>query len=510
MRRGVRTSVAGVVLLLPGCGLAGPVDRSGSDLLVLSMATVDGQVDSNGYQHGPAAFVAALSEVSGGRIQVEVRTTFAGGDATSESALVEAMAAGEVDGGWPASRAFAGAGVDGLAALEAPMTVTSYAAARQLVAGEAGDLVAASLEGTGIVYLGLAVGPLRRPFGVDSFLTSPAAWRAARFRSFGSPVQDRTIRALGGQPVAAGVEWGKLAEAGELDGVELDLAQYLANGHRSEAARVVSNLVLWPETFVLSMSEARWSSMTNQQREWVSSAADLAVRASIDGAYPDDDIAAALCARDVAFATARPEDLEALRRRVQPVLDELASDPAEEPLLRVVLEVARGHPVPDDVPVPVGCASGGTEPAGIPASLATLPDGVYRAQIEVSEVVAAGLTNNDGTSGTWTLVVEGGSWTLSCRPLSDPGTDCGHATEPGVLEAGTFRGDGQTVWRVSDSEALAVEVGCALPADGSPGHCPPPPPPARLGWALDGNELRFEGDTSQGHEWVLEPFVRID
>lgn len=511
MRRGVRACVPSlVVLALAGCGLAGPVDRSGSGILVLTLATVDGQVDSNGYQHGPAAFVAALPEVSDGRIQVEVLTTYAGGGAGSESALVEAIATGEVDGGWPASRAFARAGMTGVAALEAPMTVTSYAAARDVVDGEATELVAAALEGTGITYLGLAVGPLRRPFGVDRSLTSTSAWHGARIRSFGSPVQERSIRALGGQPVAAGVEWAELAEAGELDGVELDLAQYLANGHRSSAVSVVSNVVLWPETFVLSMSESRWSTMTDEQRTWVSNAAELAVRASIDGAYPDDEIATDLCARDVTFASAGPEDLAALRRRVQPVLDELAADAVEAPLLREVLDAARRHPVPDVVTVPPGCTTGGEEPGGVPTRLAPVPDGVYRAQLEVPEVLAAGLTNNDGTSGTWTLEVERGSWALSCRPLADPGTDCGHSTESGVLDAGTFRGDGRVLWRLSDPERLAAEVGCALPADGSAGHCPPPPPPARLRWALVGDELRFDAATTQGHEWVLEPFERID
>ena len=61
------------------------------------------------------------------------------GAAAAESEIVQAIAAGEVDGGWPTVRAFANAGIPGLQAVEAPMTITSYDAEKELVSGPVAD-----------------------------------------------------------------------------------------------------------------------------------------------------------------------------------------------------------------------------------------------------------------------------------------------------------------------------------------------------------------------------------
>ena len=99
---------------------AAPTDRIGGDTTVLRLATSDGVgVDPTTYQ-GPHAFVKALEEVSGGRLKVQIAWDFASGAADAETQVVEAIASGEVDGGWPATRAFAHAGIEGLGAVEAP------------------------------------------------------------------------------------------------------------------------------------------------------------------------------------------------------------------------------------------------------------------------------------------------------------------------------------------------------------------------------------------------------
>jgi len=99
---------------------------------VLRLATID-RVNNNGQSYGPEAFVENLAKVSGGRLKVEMTTEYDGGAGDAESNLVNAIASGEVDGGWPSTRAFANAGINGLEAVEAPMTLTSYAAEKTLV-----------------------------------------------------------------------------------------------------------------------------------------------------------------------------------------------------------------------------------------------------------------------------------------------------------------------------------------------------------------------------------------
>lgn len=502
-----------------GCSPGGAEDKAGADTIVLKLATIDGQVNTNGYGYAAEPFVEALPRVSGGRIRVEVETTYGGGSAASESELVQAIAEGEVDGGWPSVRAFAGAGIPGLAALEAPLIITSYPAEKAIARGDAADIVRRTLDGAGIEVLGLAVGPLRRPFGVKSFLLSVGDWQEMRFRSYNSPTQNRTIEALGGKAVQAGVDWPDLAQGGELDGIEFDVAQYLANGYRLQAGKVVSNVVLWPKMAVLSLNQKLWDGLSTRQREWIRRAADRAVQASIAGHYPDDDIAEELCGRGVRFRSASPDDLLALHRAVQPVIDQLANDPKEAPLLREVQAAADRYPGPDTITVPASCTTEATLPhdSDIPSTYAPIPAGIYRKEISEDDVAAAGLANNDGTSGIWTLEVAHGHWYVSCRPLSSPGVDCGQSVADGYLDAGSFYGDKHAVWMVSEPEVLAEATGCKLPANdsGSEGHCYGPPPgagpPPRLEWTLDGDDLVFRSNGLSGaFETVLKPYVRID
>jgi hypothetical protein len=91
---------------------------------VLRLATIDEGIEYGG--PGAQAFVDGLAEVSGRRPHVEVTTGYLDGSPDAESRLIEAIAAGAVDGGWPSTRAFANAGIIGLEAIEAPMLITSF------------------------------------------------------------------------------------------------------------------------------------------------------------------------------------------------------------------------------------------------------------------------------------------------------------------------------------------------------------------------------------------------
>ena len=173
-KRGVSYSLVAIMLMAPlGCSGAKAVDKAGGDSAVLTLATID-DVNNNGQSFGPQAFVDNLRTVSGGKLKVEIKKDYGAGDAKAESAIVKAIAAGEIDGGWPSTRAFAGAGITSLKVVEAPMTITSYAAEKQLVTAPVAKTLLASLDSTGVVGLGLAVGPLRRPFVAKKLLLGPA------------------------------------------------------------------------------------------------------------------------------------------------------------------------------------------------------------------------------------------------------------------------------------------------------------------------------------------------
>ena len=495
---------AATVTLVAACSVAPGTDKSGSDTAVLRLATID-RVNNNGQSYGPEAFVQNLEKVSGGRLKVEMTIEYGDGAAEAESNLVKAIASGEVDGGWPSTRAFANAGIPGLGAVEAPMTLTSYAAEKTLVSGPVADKLLAKLDGTGVVGLNLAVGPLRRPFAAEAPLLGPEVWKGATFRVYNSPVQTDAVRLLGAMPVNLGFKgWTDEIRAGRLRGLEFDIAQYAESGNTTEAGYVTANVVLWPKVFVFAMSQARFDALTDEQRTWVREAADKAMQVSVDATYDETTIAQDLCGKGARFIAASPDQIAALRTSLQPVLDDLAADPANGALLTEVQAIAADHPEPDVPTVPEDCqqSTADDEPTGrAPDQVSDLPDGVYRSEITTDDLAAAGLDNSDGGAGTWTLTIRDGTYEVRCRPLDDPGLDCGQSIDDDPLEAGYVRGTGNTVTFVHDPELISKLSGCKLPVSETlPDHCGPGGSGPKT-WEIEGDKLMFSGD--------LEPWTKI-
>jgi TRAP-type C4-dicarboxylate transport system substrate-binding protein len=505
------TAIA-VVALAAACQSA---DKTGGDTAVLRLATFEGEVNANGQNYGPQAFVDNLGRVSGGRLKVVLKTEFGGGSADAESRVVRAIATGEVDGGWPSTRAFARGGITGLEVVEAPMTITSYVAQKALVSGPVATELLNRLDGKGVVGLGLTVGPLRRPFAANAPLLGPEDWRGASFRIFNSPVQADAVRALGGTPADVSFSFTDQIKAGTLRGAEFDIAQYEHLGNGKEAGNITANVVLWPKVFVLTLSKQRFDTLSPQQQTWVRDAAKQAVSASVEATYDEASVARTLCGRGARFHDASPSQVRGLRAKLRPVLDKLAADPANARLLRDIQAIATQHPGPAVPDVPASCAQGVADNGSIgpvPATVSTLPDGVYRRQVTHDEVAAAGNPGH-GPAGTWTVRVRGGTFQLSCRPLEGPGVSCGDSeiASEETFEAGDLRGTGRTVYFVGDIERVARLTGCKLPANNQPGHCGPPAT-HQMTWALSGDKLSFtdyKGELTNPIEWIGRPWRRI-
>jgi len=510
MRRTFAVAVAAGItasLAISGCQAAG-TDKTGGQTLALRLATID-HVNDNGQSPGTQAFVDGLARISGGRLKVQLVENYGDGDPQAETNLVKAIGSGDLDGGWPASRAFASAGMPGLAALEAPMTITSYAAEKAVVSGPTARKLLATLDGSGVVGLGLAVGPLRRPFAAKAPLLGVTDWKGAEFRVFNSPVQHQAISALGATPVDASFDWVDQVRAGTLRGGEFDVAQAVKNGLSADADQVAGNVVLWPKVYVLSLSRTRFDSLTSQQQGWIREAAQAAVQASVAATYDDQSLAEKLCANGIAFRAASPDQLSGLRAAFAPTLATLAADATSGPLLKQIQVVATQHQ-PDVVTAGAGCRTDSANgPLGaIPVAKSALPDGAYRVQITAADVAATGHSNANGLSGTWTLTVRRGTYEASCRPLDLPGKDCGNTVSDGPLEVGDLRGAGHAVYFVNVPERLAKITGCTLPPSFSEnGHCPPVTP-YRARWAVEHGSLTFsdvrilcECDTLSIHPW---------
>ena len=98
------------------------------------------------------------------------------------------------------------------------------------------------------------------------------------------------------------------------------------------------------------------------------------------------------------------------------------------PLLADVQAIAGRHPNPEAPDVPESCqqpSSAAVDTPSIPEEAAAIPDGVYRVEVSLDDVQAAGLSNGPGWTGTWTLEIADGTYAISCRPLDRPTIDCG-------------------------------------------------------------------------------------
>jgi TRAP-type C4-dicarboxylate transport system substrate-binding protein len=510
MRYASRSAAMAVAMAMVLASCSQPsesVNKSGGDTVVLHLATID-SVNPNGQYFGSEEFVNALEDVSGGRLKVEVENDFGDREPDAESKLVEAIASGAIDGGAPSTRAFANAGIPGLEVVEAPMTITSFEAQKALVTGSVADELLGRLEGSGVVGLGLAVGPLRRPFAAEAPLLGPDDWEGARFRVFNSPIQAEAVRALGGEPINLGIGWIDEVEAGNLRGAELDIAQYWANGFTTEAANVTANVVLWPKVIVLSLSQRRWDSLTGDQQQWVREAAQRAVQASIDATYDESTPAQALCDKGVRFVDANPGQVAALRQSLAPVLAGMGADPQ----LAEIQAIASQYPDPAVLDIAAECRQVlPVDPMAmdpIPDEVSALPDGSYRVDITVADVEAAGIGNGPGWTGTWTLTIDNGTYVLTCRPLDLPGRDCGNFTYGDTsefdlpLDAGFVRGQGDSIFFIYDADVFTQ----VAPEAGDPTI----EYVYQLTWSLDGDTLTFS-DLRGGEaadKWI-KPWTRI-
>ena len=206
MRLGALTvAVAAVCTAASGCQDAG-TDRTGGTTITLRLASIDGP-DVFAQSPAPQAFVEALKTLSAGRIKVELQQGYGDAATGAESELVGRISSGEIDGGWPAARAFATAGVTGLEVLEAPMTITTEEAADAVATDPVAADLLKRLDKVGLRGLAIAPAGLRRPFATEAPLVGLADWKGVRFRTFNSVTETAALKALGAVPVNVGIPW---------------------------------------------------------------------------------------------------------------------------------------------------------------------------------------------------------------------------------------------------------------------------------------------------------------
>lgn len=140
--------------------------------------------------------------------------------------------------------------------------------------------------------------------------------------------------------------------------------------------------------------------------------------------------------------------------------------------------------------------------------------GTFRVAVSEQDVRDAGLGNGPGWSGTWTLTVENGTYTLTCVPLGQPGIDCGNHPDPAsvaALEAGAVTADDGVATFRYDPQVLSELTGCAVGTQSSEGAEACPPGFAYTAtWTADGDAVTVSDvDGQEGSYLVVKPWQSI-
>ncbi len=196
-----------------------------------------------------------------------------------------------------------------------------------------------------------------------------------------------------------------------------------------------ANITFYPKVNALVANAEVLDSLSDDQRDVLRQAATDTTAYAVDTNPTEHDLAEQYCADGGSVALADAADLAELAELAAPVLAELEADDTTRRIIGEIRELkstvaadpataaAACGPVVEEASDATGSESGADVP---PEEVSELPDGVYRVEISLDDVEAAGLSNADGPTGIWTLEIDDGTWVQSCVPLDLPGTDCGN------------------------------------------------------------------------------------
>lgn len=270
-----------VALLAPAFVLAGGSSERGaaaSGTLQLTVAHNQTSTD-NPYQFGMLEFKRVVEELSGGAITV---TVHAGTLGTNESELIEKLQLGAVDLVVASPGFMTRIGVPEVDLLSLLYLFDSFDHWERAVDGQFGDEMADLIRTkTNNQYriMGYWSSSVRHYYGSRP-IVEPADARGQRIRLQASPVQQEYWSQLGAIPAQVG--WGELYQAlqqGTVDAAENDYTNFmLQDHHRTRNGRFVSETGHDFTTRLLLMNGDRFDRLTDQQREWISAAAEAATR----------------------------------------------------------------------------------------------------------------------------------------------------------------------------------------------------------------------------------------
>jgi TRAP-type C4-dicarboxylate transport system substrate-binding protein len=351
-----------------------------------------------------AAFVSAVRTLSGGSLQVEVRS-WGGGVLRCETNLIKHVEGGKAPLGVVASRAFDTVGVTSFEALQAPFLVYSVALERRVLDSNIAGTMLAGLRPAGLVGLVMLPGALRRPVGFGRPLRAPADFRGATIGTFASGVSEAILRALGAVPVVVSSNG-----ATGLDGLE-SYVMGVDLGLVGPNVFLTGNIDFEPRPNVIFMNRRTFTSLRAAQQDILLRAA--AVARNSTGVYePDLNGLADICRRGVKIVAASEADLLGLRTAERPVYRSLESNPQTRTFIQQISGMRRNA---GDRPDTVLCPPTGQAMSA--TTDASALDGTWVVTYTRKEFQAAGAypdeLNQSGNTGHFALTFSRGRFSIN-------------------------------------------------------------------------------------------------
>ncbi len=456
-------------------GQVATTKAGGEDVRAVTIATMDppGRPASDDVE----TFAGFLEEVSGGAFEAEVQweshrrvPDYDPADPFPRlaDAVVDQLAAGEVQLALLPDWIATDLGVPGIAAVKAPFVITDHRVVNELVVDPAAQELLDGFAEHGLVGLALLPETMRHPVTYGPQLRGPESYEGLRIRSL-DPAAEPVFAEIGAEALAFDGDTQI-----DLDGAESAYGQYAS---LAVGPVFVGDVTWYPKLSVL-LADASWfASLSDEQRQWVTDAAQRTREYVIDTTPGDAESAAAYCDLGGAIVLAGPDAVAGLEDATEALRDAVRDQPDERGMLDAIARIEAGLAAAPEARA-CGSPSEAVDVGDIhdrPPDAATLafPAGSYRATHTVEEFLSRGV--DPGTAREHAHL-----WTIEFRD--------GEFVSPGC-PGRTYRVRG---------DRLSVRMGPIGPDCGElPGRvlCD-----AR--WTFDGTELRLSDiRTDDGAMW---------
>ena len=437
-----------VVALFAGCGSGGDTANDDPAPVTLTLASPRPPSEPD---EALAAFATKVGELSEGTITVTIKDSWHLGEPNYIAATIKDVQTGEVDLSSVALRAFDNAGIDAFKPLIAPMLIDSHDTQQKVFDAGIPNRLLSSLDGSGLVGLGVSPGDLRMLTTKGVSLADVSSAKGLKLGFQESGVAEDFLTAVGASPTRLPTS----ADIAQVDGLEQQLDSIIGNSYyQAGLDHVLGNVPLWPRLTGMVMNEQMYGDLSDEQQKALKSAWAATLEQPVATARETDQGAAKLiCTNDMELDQATPAQVAAWRRPADEVTALIAGDADNAAVIDEIRKLKGDTPAQEFT-----CGDGPGD-----ALIAAL-DGSYHFEVSKADLLAAGTPEGDAdeNSGQFHQVLAGG--TLTTNQTYTNGPKAGQR----FTGKSSYTYDGKSLHMKFDNQETAViDAEVEVEADGS-------------------------------------------